>query len=266
MMSMGVRSEMTATGYYTIGEFAKASGISPKALRFYDKVGLFRPAAVESLTRYRRYLPDQLQELATILTLRDLGASLSDIRRAVCKQRSERSRRELLEKLKTITQNTLDEAQQSLSLIDVMLDELDHNQPAFPVTIKRRPSITVASVRAEVNSYNDILSYEQELLKAVPAESTSNLRGVLWHRCSDSGPVEGEPFVELKHEVPSREFKVNRLPPVTVVCAYSGLDDVEALATYDAVSEWIHLRGYSITGPRREIYLGDVLEIQFPIS
>jgi DNA-binding transcriptional MerR regulator len=263
---MGSRSEMTASDYYSIGEFAKVSGVSPKTLRFYDRVGLFRPAAVECQSRYRRYLPQQLQELGTILALRDLGASLSDIRRALGKQGSERNRRELLEKLKTNTENTLEAVRQSLSLIDIMLDELDHNRPPVPVIIKRRPPIPVASVRAEVNSYAEIERYERELLNAIPAELTSNLRGVLWHRCADSGPVEGEPFVALKSDIPAREFNVKHLPPVTLVCAYSVLDDAIAIATYKAIDEWIHLQGYSVTGPRREIYLDNILEIQFPIG
>lgn len=247
---------------YRIGEFAKVSGISAKALRFYDKIGLFRPAAVEPRTRYRRYLSQQLQELGTILTLRDLGASISDIRRAVGRQGN---RRELLEKLKTDAQDAVEAAQQSLELVDVMLDELDRNQPPVPVIIKRRRAISIGSIRAEVNCYADIEKYERKLMSAVPGGSTGHLRGVLWHRCSDSGPVEGEAFVALKDEIPDRGFKVSRLPSATVVCAYSDLDDVKAIATYNAIDEWIRLRGYSVAGPRREVNLGDMLEIQFPI-
>jgi hypothetical protein len=32
---------------YRIGEFAKLSGLSPKALRFYDQIGLLQPARVD---------------------------------------------------------------------------------------------------------------------------------------------------------------------------------------------------------------------------
>jgi hypothetical protein len=66
--------------------------------------------------------------------------------------------------------------------------------------------------------------------------------------------------------MPAKGFNLNHLPAVTLVCAYSELDDATAIATYNTVSEWIHLRGYSIAGPRREINLGNVLEIQFPIG
>ena len=37
----------------TIGEFATAAGLTPKALRLYDELGLLRPAQVDPTTGYR---------------------------------------------------------------------------------------------------------------------------------------------------------------------------------------------------------------------
>src|SRR6266581_3995848 len=37
----------------TIGSFARASRLSPKALRLYDELGLLRPARVDPLSAYR---------------------------------------------------------------------------------------------------------------------------------------------------------------------------------------------------------------------
>jgi hypothetical protein len=42
-------------GLLTIGVFAKASRLSPKALRLYDELGLLTPARVDPVTGYRRY-------------------------------------------------------------------------------------------------------------------------------------------------------------------------------------------------------------------
>ena len=69
---------------YRIGEFAALSGVSVKTLRFYDQIGLLQPATVDPRTRYRQYMPQQLQELACIRAPQDLGASLQDIRRIAC--------------------------------------------------------------------------------------------------------------------------------------------------------------------------------------
>ena len=68
---------------YRIGEFARLGGVSIKTLRYYDAIGLLRPAAIDARTQYRRYASRQLQELAKILELKNLGASLGDIRRVI---------------------------------------------------------------------------------------------------------------------------------------------------------------------------------------
>ncbi|MGP3915848.1 MerR family DNA-binding transcriptional regulator [Nonomuraea sp. 10N515B] len=39
----------------TIGAFARAARLSPKALRLYDELGLLRPAAVDGGSGYRFY-------------------------------------------------------------------------------------------------------------------------------------------------------------------------------------------------------------------
>jgi serine/threonine protein phosphatase PrpC len=65
----------------TIGAFARAARLSPKALRLYDELGLLRPAAVDSDSGYRFYDPDQLEQARLIAWLRRLGMPLAGIRR-----------------------------------------------------------------------------------------------------------------------------------------------------------------------------------------
>ncbi|TQS31130.1 MerR family transcriptional regulator [Microbispora sp. KK1-11] len=67
----------------TIGTFARAARLSPKALRLYDEVGLLRPAAVDGESGYRYYDPAQLERARLIARLRRLGMPLARIRR-VC--------------------------------------------------------------------------------------------------------------------------------------------------------------------------------------
>jgi MerR HTH family regulatory protein len=66
--------------HYQIGEFAELGGVSAKTLRFYDEIGVFRPASVDPRTGYRRYSPQQLEELASILALKNLGVPLARLR------------------------------------------------------------------------------------------------------------------------------------------------------------------------------------------
>jgi DNA-binding transcriptional MerR regulator/effector-binding domain-containing protein len=64
---------------FTIGPFARLAGVSPKVLRTYDALGLFRPVWVDPATDYRFYSPAQLPELRRIVALRDMGVGLAEI-------------------------------------------------------------------------------------------------------------------------------------------------------------------------------------------
>ncbi|MGN0062916.1 MAG: MerR family transcriptional regulator [Nocardioides sp.] len=67
----------------TIGDFARASGLTPKALRLYDDLGLVRPAEVDPFSGYRRYAPGQLEVARLVAALRLLGMPLARIQTVV---------------------------------------------------------------------------------------------------------------------------------------------------------------------------------------
>lgn len=67
----------------TIGEFANATGLTAKALRFYDQTGLLAPAQVDPATAYRLYSPGQVRNAEYIRLLRGTDMSLAEIRTAV---------------------------------------------------------------------------------------------------------------------------------------------------------------------------------------
>jgi len=67
----------------TIGAFARAARLSPKALRLYDELSLLPPAAVDGESGYRFYDPAQLYEARLIAWLRRLGMPLTRIRRVI---------------------------------------------------------------------------------------------------------------------------------------------------------------------------------------
>src|SRR5665648_821842 len=56
----------------SIGQFARRSLLSPKALRLYDRQGLLTPAEVDPVNGYRRYRESQLAEARLIARLRKL--------------------------------------------------------------------------------------------------------------------------------------------------------------------------------------------------
>ncbi|WP_032917763.1 MerR family transcriptional regulator [Streptomyces rimosus] len=64
----------------SIGAFARASRLSPKALRLYDELGLLPPAQVDPANGYRRYRLAQLEQARLVAWLRQLGMPLARIR------------------------------------------------------------------------------------------------------------------------------------------------------------------------------------------
>jgi PPM family protein phosphatase len=80
----GIRyAEEVDVGLLTIGVFARAARLTPKALRLYDDVGLLAPAAIDPESGYRLYDPGQLDQARLIAQLRRIGMPLADIR-VVC--------------------------------------------------------------------------------------------------------------------------------------------------------------------------------------
>src|SRR3990167_11157036 len=67
---------------YTVKKIAKISGISIRTLRFYDEIGLLKPAYYGD-NNYRYYEDEQLLMLQQILFYRELNFPLNDIQRII---------------------------------------------------------------------------------------------------------------------------------------------------------------------------------------
>lgn len=63
----------------TIGEFARQTRLTAKALRIYDEIGLLRPAQVDPASNRRRYSAHQIRAARLIAMLRGADLSLTEI-------------------------------------------------------------------------------------------------------------------------------------------------------------------------------------------
>ena len=105
----------------SIGEVSERTGVPASTLRYYDDLGLVRPAARSA--GQRRYSSSSVRDVGLIVYLRDVGFTLAEIKDFVSGEG--RSRRELIAR----KQAELAEQQHR---IQVALDLLGHGQ-ACPV-------------------------------------------------------------------------------------------------------------------------------------
>jgi DNA-binding transcriptional MerR regulator len=102
----------------TIGELAERSGVAPTALRYYDELGLVRPATRSS--GRRRYAESAVAEVGAIRFFREVGFSLAEIS-SFLTARDRRSRQDIIA-------GKLAELSEQQHRIEVAREALEHGQ------------------------------------------------------------------------------------------------------------------------------------------
>lgn len=66
---------------YKIGKFSKLVNVPVKTLRYYDEIDLFKPQEIDLFSGYRNYSEKQIDDLEVILSLKEVGFSLEEIKK-----------------------------------------------------------------------------------------------------------------------------------------------------------------------------------------
>lgn len=83
MVTADEDGDVSVETLWSIGDFARHSGLTPKALRLYDELGLVVPTEVDPFTGYRRYAAGQLPRARLVASLRLTGMPLARIRAVI---------------------------------------------------------------------------------------------------------------------------------------------------------------------------------------
>jgi protein phosphatase len=143
----------------TIGAFARAARLSPKALRLYDDLGLLPPAAVDSDNGYRYYRPEQLETARLIAWLRRLGMPLARIREVAALEADAAA-----EAVRAYRAEVVAEAAHREQLATLLVDYLTGRSRAMP-TIQIR--YAARTDRGAVRPSNPDTAYASDQLLAV---------------------------------------------------------------------------------------------------
>ena len=112
-----------------IGEIAAFFGVSVKAMRVYEKIGILTPVKIDERTGYRYYAADQVKELDAILELRELGFSLAEIKKLLENGITKEQYMEILVHKKTLWQEKIQQAQDRIGAIDEIIEKLAASKP-----------------------------------------------------------------------------------------------------------------------------------------
>ncbi|WP_373231163.1 MerR family transcriptional regulator [Cohnella sp.] len=140
---------------YTVQKLGLLAGVSTRTLRYYDEIGILKPARINS-SGYRIYGLSEVDRLQQILFYRELGVSLEEIKEMVTSpafdadQALRKHRKRLLEKreqLNLLIANvdlTLAERKGTITMSDKQKFEgfkqklIDHNEQQYGVEIRAK--------------------------------------------------------------------------------------------------------------------------------
>jgi DNA-binding transcriptional MerR regulator len=137
----------------SIGRFARVSGLTVKALRYYDDIGLLRPARVDDSTGYRYYTLAQARDAEAIRRLRSLDVPLEDV--AELLHADAATVRERLAVHRARLEGRAVETQRILAELDRLIDEKEELVPEATRTeleleVREVPARRVAFIRNRV--------------------------------------------------------------------------------------------------------------------
>ena len=113
--------------YFLISEFAKLRGININSLRYYEKLGILKPAYIDERTNYRYYSPEQLTLLNKIILCIQLGISLKEMATYIDEEGNLQTQK-LLEQGRIVAQQRIEEMQNNLKYIETSLKNIEVNK------------------------------------------------------------------------------------------------------------------------------------------
>jgi DNA-binding transcriptional MerR regulator len=274
---------------FRIGEFSRIARVSCRLLRYYDELGLLKPARMDGESGYRYYSASQLPQLNRILVLRDLGLSLEQITRLLAKELPLSELRGMLLMRRAEVEQLIEAEVQRLRQIESRLAQIESSGTPVPddVILRQEPARKLLSLRQRVASFPAGVKLIGELSKTIPRVTGNRQLGqfvVIAHAPEfEPDDIDVEFGVFLHEDIGNsirlpdgRELSVRDLPAVERLasCVRIGPPQ-DAHLTTARIGQFIEANGYRICGPNREVFLqkpnpdrmeDSVVEMQFPIE
>jgi len=264
-----------------IGDFSKMSKVTIKALRYYEEVSLITPKYIDESNGYRYYESNQLIEVSRIISLKQIGLSIEEIKKIIVNHEDLKS---ILENKKIEIENTILEHSYQLSKINYLLKEKNMKEEIFEKVV---PSCYVYYKDGKINEYSDIADFilksGEECLKLNPdikcAEPEYCYVNYLDGEYKEKNIKIRYAQTVVKNKKPfkeSKNIKFMTVPDTKCICIYHKGPYSEISKSYSKIIKYVEDNGFKINGYIRECYIDGVwnkdseddylTEIQIPIK
>src|SRR6516162_8619663 len=163
---------------FSIGEFSRIARVTPRQLRHYEELGLFKPKRIDPETGYRYYSAFQLPRLNRILALKELGLSLTQILRLLDEHISTEEIRGMLIMRKAQIEQTLRDELERVRSIEARLGQIEEQGELFDdVVLKAMPARTFLSIQQVVPSKEEGFALMAEVHRALPRLAGKSVSG-----------------------------------------------------------------------------------------
>jgi len=179
---------MTESDEMSVGEFARLSRLSPKALRLYQRMGVLEPRSVDPATGHGRYTRGQVERARLVASLRQVGIPLADIRLALRQEGAPG-----VERVTEFWAQAEAEHAARRRLVGNLIDRLQGKDPAmstaYQVRVRDLPARQVLTITRHVTN-DELTGFGREFIEGFREAGVSALPG-----------VEGAPFTIYYGEV-----------------------------------------------------------------
>lgn len=269
-----------------IGDFSSICQVTIKTLRYYDRLGLLKPAHVDKFTGHRYYSMHQITRLNRILALKALGLSLDDIKQVLDDSLSIDAIQNMLRVKEAELRADITATQMRLQGIQNHIDQLkeEGTMPTYDVIVKALPPQRVLSIREGLDTSEDISDLIAEISEALKAHKITPT-GAYMSICHHEGFKDTALDIEIavpvamsvKDDISLGEGRSLTIRQTTahaqVASVIENGHNTTWSGSYTALGHFIETHNYEMAGAVREVYLtspddpdGWLVEIQFPVQ
>jgi DNA-binding transcriptional MerR regulator len=249
-----------------IGEFSRLSQVTVKTLRYYDDIGLLKPAEIDPFTNHRYYTLEQLPRIHQVMALKGLDLSLEEIQQMLDKEIEMSGVQSMLRQKKAeLTQRVLeDQARLAQVEFHLRMIEAESTVPVMEVIVKEVPAIKALTMRTSV-AQNQLVPLGRAFEEALTAHKINLAGPAAEIRYAETYEPDFDdvefvlPVTAETADIPVLDFGVlsfREVPALASAAAviHRGAHSISSDHSLAFLQRWVVANGYRLGGTNRSVH------------